>query len=585
MIRCKTCKRENPKYELTCPECGASPELTERECKSLLREAEEKFEKNDFLSMVEIYKFLAAAGCADGERELALILEKGQLLPRDLDMSMQYFFSAAKRGDPISAYKYSRLVIGNDAIANFWLAYSALVGCKEAYPDAFALYTGYKERSTAAYYCSLMAEDNDVDAIIEMARRHLYGDGVIQNERMAKWYMEHIERPPLHAIKLHKRLQAVTGKSIRPEQPKFVDKAKVMERLISASKKLGYNQILLKLCKMYSENGTKDSNVFLALLHIEGIEFQQNIELGMAMLREAVRSGSVVAAKYIGDLYARGEYVEQNSEIATEYYRRAAELGGHGEYESLGDVFHNGLLTEPDYALAISLYERGAETGDFGCQRKLKMMQDERERNYIEATRLERGSPDEAFVLFKKSVDAGYLPAHARIGWYYERGIGTKINRKEAFKHYKAAFDAGDKRAIESLGRCYARGIGTAFDFDKASKLLSVAREMGSHSADRELYRIYENKKRHMIRSLYSTATRLYYNKKYEPARSMYEVCMSLGLGEATYSIGCLYEFGITTDPDRKIALRFYKKAYEQGYSDPRQYHKQSMLRIWKQTT
>jgi TPR repeat protein len=105
---------------------------------------------------------------------------------------------------------------------------------------------------------------------------------------------------------------------------------------------------------------------------------------------------------------------------------------------------------------------------------------------------------------------------------------------------------------------------------------------MGSHSADRELYRIYENKKKHMIRGLYSTAMRLYYNKKYDISRSMLELCMQLGLGDATYAIGCLYEFGITTAPDRKIALRFYKKAYEQGYSDPRQYHKQNMLRISK---
>ena len=119
-------------------------------------------------------------------------------------------------------------------------------------------------------------------------------------------------------------------------------------------------------------------------------------------------------------------------------------------------------------------------------------------------------------------------------------------------------------------------------DMTFSKELLTIAREMGSHSADRELYRIYENKKRHMIRSLYSTAMRLYYNKKYDLCRSMLELCMQLGLGDATYAIGCLYEFGITTAPDRRIALRFYKKAYEQGYSDPRQYHKQSMLRISK---
>lgn len=584
MIRCKKCGYRNPRYDTVCSECSTIYELTESECSELMTEAERLLDRNDFIRAVNIYKLLASVGNREGERELALVLERGILLPRDYEAAVQYYASAAVKGDAYSAYKHSRTLVGNDSLADFWLAYSALMDCKEAYPDAFALYSRYKERGTAAYYCSQIAEEEDTDAIIEMARRHLYGDGVEQDERMAKWYMERIDRVPLHALKLQRRLQAVAGRAIRPELPRFTEKNRIIEKLIAAAKKQGFNKVLLSLCQLYAENGTKNSGVFLALLHIEGIEFQQNVELGISMLEDAVRDGSVIGSKLLGDLYAGGEYVETDNRKAVHYYRQAASLGGEGEYESLGDIFHHGVITEPDYALALSLYEKGAEAGSFGCQRKLSMMHEERERFYIDATRLERSAPDEAFLLFKRSVEAGYLPAHARIGWYYERGIGTKIDRKAAFNHYKAAYEAGDKRAIESLGRCYARGIGTAFNFDKASELLSVAREMGSHSADRELFRIYENKKRHMIRSLYSTATRLYYQRKYDVARSMLEVCMQLGLGEATYSIGCLYEFGITTEPDRKTALRFYKKAYEQGYSDPRQYHKQSMLRIWKQS-
>lgn len=583
MIRCKKCGYKNPRFETLCPECSAPYELSEGECRELMDEAGELLDRNDFIRAVDIYKLLAAVGNPDGERELALVLERGILLPRDYEAAVQYYASAAVKGDPYSAFKHARTLVGNDALSDFWLAYSALMGCKEAYPDAFALYSRYKERGTAAYYCSLIAEEEDTDAIIEMARRHLYGDGVEQNERMAKWYMERIDRVPLHALKLQRRLQAVEGRAIRPELPKFTEKNRIIERLIGAARKQGFNKVLLSLCQLYAENGTKNAGVFLALLHIEGIEFQKNVEMGISMLEESVRQGSVIGAKLLGDLYAGGEHTEIDKKRAEHYYRQAATLGGDGEEESLGDIFHSGLVSEPDYALALSLYERGAAAGSFGCQRKLKMMHEERERFYIDATHLERTAPDQAFLLFKKSVEAGYLPAHARIGWYYERGIGTVVDRRAAFRHYKAAYDAGDKRAIESLGRCYARGIGVAFDFDKASELLSIAREMGSHSADKELFRIYENKKRHMIRSLYSTATRLYYQRKYEVARSMLEVCMQLGLGEATYSIGCLYEFGITTEPDRKIALRFYKKASEQGYNDPRQYHKQSMLRIWKQ--
>ena len=583
MIKCKGCGKENPRYALTCPACSAPPELTDAECRELLHEAEEAIGKNDFVTAVDIYKFLAAAGSVDGERELGLILEKGLLVPRDLNMAVQYFYSAAQKGDPIAALKYSRLLVGNEALADYWLAFSALMGCKEAYPDAFTLYASYKEKATAAYYCWLLAEDGEADAKIEMGRRHLYGDGVEQNERMSKWYIEQVDHVPLHAIKLCRRIEAVEGKSVRPEPPKFTERKKITEKLIAASKKYGYHKAMLLLAQNYSESGSKDANVFLALLHIEGIEYPQNADEGITILEEAMNGGSVMAAKCLGDLYAQGEYVEKNPRLAAKYYRCAADLGGHEECEGLGDIFHNGILTEPDYALAIKLYAKGAAAGDFACQRKLRAMEEEREINYVEATKLERSSPESAFPLFKKSVDAGYLPAHARIGWYYERGIGTKVNRKAAYTHYKAAYDAGDKRAIESLGRCYARGIGVAFDFKRASELLSIAREMGSHSADKELYRIYENKKRHMVRSLYSTATRLYYARKYDTARSMFEVCMELGLGEATYSIGCLYEFGITTDPDRKTALRYYKKAYDQGYSDPRQYHKQCMLRIWKQ--
>ena len=582
MRKCKKCGKNYSDILDMCPNCEQDVEISKKDIDRLLKQADELLSTNDFVGVVDIYKFLAGAGVAEGERRFAILLERGNTIPRDLDAAIKYYYSAAQKGDAFSAYRYAKLVVGNDDRADFWLAYAAIMELKEAYADAYALYSRYRERATAAYYCSQLAEDGDDDALIEMARRHLYGDGVEQSERQAKWYIERLERTPIHALKLYRRIQAVEGKSIRPIIPSFTERSRIMQSLMDGAKSLGYTKVLLLLCEKYKEIGMADATVFLAKLHIEGIEFEQNIDLGLTMLEDAMTEGSVAAAKTLGDLYAEGEYVEKNNRIAAHYYRQGAKLGGSGEYEKLGDIFHHESLTEPDYAIALALYERGAQEGDLSCQRKLQAMYEERERNYIEATRLEQINPEEAFPLFKLSVDAGYLPAHARIGWYYERGIGTKVNRKLAYTHYKAAYDAGDKRAIESLGRCYARGIGTAFNFDKASELLQTAREMGSHSADKELYRIYENKKKHMLRALYSTAMRLYYNKQYDLSRSMLETCMQLGLPDATYAIGCLYEFGITTAPDRKIALKFYKKAYEQGYSDPRQYHKQSMLRISK---
>ena len=127
MFRCKGCGRENPKYQINCPSCGAPPVLAEGESEMLICEAEELRFRNDYISAVEIYKFLSAAGSADGERELGLVLEKGLLVPRDLEMATKYFYSAAIKGDVTSAYKYSRLAIGQQALCDFWLAYAAMM--------------------------------------------------------------------------------------------------------------------------------------------------------------------------------------------------------------------------------------------------------------------------------------------------------------------------------------------------------------------------------------------------------------------------------------------------------------------------
>ena len=41
MIKCKRCGRINHGLVTVCPECDATPELSERECADMLREAEE----------------------------------------------------------------------------------------------------------------------------------------------------------------------------------------------------------------------------------------------------------------------------------------------------------------------------------------------------------------------------------------------------------------------------------------------------------------------------------------------------------------------------------------------------------------
>ena len=146
MIKCKKCGRLNQDYTPICQECRSLMTLTEAEVEELLSELEDRLTMNDFSRVVDIHRLLAEAGVVEGERGLALILERGVLVPRDLESAIKYYYSAAKKGDAHSAYKYAKLTVGNERLCDFWLAYAASMECRDAYADAFLLLTPCRRR-------------------------------------------------------------------------------------------------------------------------------------------------------------------------------------------------------------------------------------------------------------------------------------------------------------------------------------------------------------------------------------------------------------------------------------------------------
>ena len=582
MVICKKCGSPNLTFDPICCHCGAEFELTEQEADILLAEAAEHMKNRRFEEAVDLYKFLGGIGITEGERVFAFMLERGVLVPRDLDMATQYYYSAAKKGDSHSAYRYAKLISrGNDTSSNFWLAYAAILGEKSAYSDAMSFYDKLGDVETASYYCALLAKEGDVDAIVEMARRHLYGIGVKMGETYAKWFFDRLSNIPIYATKLYYRLRGVE-KAEKPPFPTFKNYDKILRSLINEARRQELYTVLLDLSAIFSETSAPDASVSLANLYIEGIEVEQDVDYGIELLERAKNAGSAQGAKCLGDLFATGKYVERDIDRAVDYYKYAASLENDGAYEAIGDFFLNTTLTESDPLLALAIFEKGAADGDKRCAAKAYEIKRQREKDYFEAMETEKTDPEAAFPLYEKAVRAGYLPAHAKIGRYYENGVGTQPNRKAAFYHYKKAVESGDNRALYDLGRCYSRGIGTRFNFRYASIMLSRAKDLGQSNADVELRRIYENKKKHMLRSLYSTSMQLLYQKKFSEAKRLLEVCSGLGSTEAMYSLGCLYEFGVGTPPDRRTALNYYKTAYAGGYSDYDQSQKQKILKVTK---
>ena len=140
MIVCKKCGYEALIATEACQRCGAVIELSEKEISEYLEKLDAAKRRKEYEASVEYSKILAWAGHTESEREYARMLEVGNLVERNFDESMRFYYRAAKKYDAYSAYRYSRLVSrANDKLGELWLLFSALLSCPDAYPDAAKL--------------------------------------------------------------------------------------------------------------------------------------------------------------------------------------------------------------------------------------------------------------------------------------------------------------------------------------------------------------------------------------------------------------------------------------------------------------
>lgn len=579
MIKCKECGKVASKFETRCPDCKAEYKFSRLEIEDSLDEARSAIKKREYEYALSIYKALADMGVTDAEREYALLLERGSIIPRDLDGAMKYFFEAAKKNDPLSAFKYSRLAARtSDKASEFWLTYAALLGCKEAFSPAAEHYSDIGDEETAGFYYSLAAHGDDTDAIVTMAKRYYNGIGTERSEEYAKWYMDKLTLPPLHALKLAYRLRSVMAKI--PPEPTFTSRTRILRSLIRDAKKYSLDSAHIFMAELLAKSGGADALYSLGVLYAEGVGGRVRINDAITCLERAIDAGSKEAAKYLGDMFAQGKLVERDINRSLEYYQRSAGMGEGSAYEILGDMFAAGTNVDINIAYAIDLYDLGSREGDQACRTKAARLRDQREEFYQRAKSSESSDPGTAFECYAASAAMGYLPAHRDVARCFELGIGTKKNRKKAYLWYNLAVECGDTDSLYDLGRCFARGIGTAFDFDRAVEILTRARRYGSSAAEGEILRLFGNKKRSMVRSIFSNAIRLIYNKKFEPAFELLSGAAECGDAEAYYVLGCMHEFGLGVPTSRARAFECYNTAFDMNFRDPRQIYKLKILKM-----
>ena len=579
MIRCAKCGYVGNYYGPKCPSCKETFTLTDEEIDEKISEIAKAEELKEYELAAEGHHILADLGRTESQKKYAALLERGDVVPRDLDAAMEYYYMAAEKNDGTAAYRYSRLAErASDKAASFWLAYAAALGCIDAYPAYADRLAREGDDELANFYYSLSAAYDDTDSIVTIAKRYYSGIGTEQSLPYAKWYMDKLSLPPIHAIKMAYKLRTV--KSEDPGLPKHPDYNRMLRRLAIKAQDYGYMKPYHNLCKMLHERDDIQARMILGMLYADGVGCDQDTATALALLTSSAAHGNAEAYRRMGDIYVAGKIVERDIDRALECYKEAAKLGMTNAYETMGDIFHEGELIKRDVAKAIELYELGAREGNVSAREKAERLSNEREQLYTIGLEFSDSSPEQAFRAFAISSSMGYVPAYKQIGRAFRDGRGIKKNRQQAFLWLERAVESGDEEAIYEYALCYARGIGTPFNHKRAIELLIRAARLGQAEAGEEITRLMENKKKHLLDSVYSKAMRLIYMKKFSDAEELLRVCLKLGHAKGIYTLGCLNEFGLGIPTNREMAFRLYETAFDLKFRDPRAVYKLRILRM-----
>ena len=579
MIRCDKCGYVGAYLGPSCPECKEKFNLTPGEIDGKIQEIREAERKKHYETAAEGHHILADLGRTESQMRYAEMLERGDGVLRDPDTAMTYYRMAAENNSPSGAYKYSRLADRcGEKGASFWLTYAAALGCVEAYPGTAERYADRGEDELANFYYAMAAAYDVTDAIVTLAKRYYEGIGTEQNIPYAKWYMDKLKIPPIHAIKIAYKLRSVKAED--PGIPMHPDYRRMLRRLSIRAKEFGFFKQYHHLSSMLKDDGDVEAMTTLGTLYVEGKGCQKDLGHGLSLLEAAASEGSARAYRYLAELYLSDELLPRDVDKVITYYQAAAELGLTDLYEIIADIYYDGKIVTRDVARAIEFYTLGAKAGHSSARKKADKLINEREELYRLAVSAKETSPTQSFRAFAVSASMGYVPAYKEMARAFLSGRGIKKDRQQAYLWFEKAVDSKDESALYELGLCFSRGIGTHFDYKKAVEILAKATRLGSKEARAELLRIMTNKRRHMVDKVYSKAMSLIYQKKLEAAIELLMTAEKFGHAMGIYTLGCLCEFGLGTPTDRERAFVLYEKSFSLKFRDPRAIYKLKVLKM-----
>ena len=164
----------------------------------------------------------------------------------------------------------------------------------------------------------------------------------------------------------------------------------------------------------------------------------------------------------------------------------------------------------------------------------------------------------EAVEWYRKAAEQGFAPAQYSLGIKYEKGLSVQQDYAEVAKWFRKAAEQGHANAQNSLGIMYEKGVGVQRNYAEAVKWFREAAEQGHANAQTNL-------------SDLETLIRLAEAGDAEQGMKSALEKKFISLAEAgnvkaQNNLGTMYQQGLGVQQDYAEAVKWYRKAVEQGF-------------------
>lgn len=160
----------------------------------------------------------------------------------------------------------------------------------------------------------------------------------------------------------------------------------------------------------------------------------------------------------------------------------------------------------------------------------------------------EKGSEQQAFLLYKSAAHLGHPDAMNNLADMYLNGEGTAVDEQQALSWFKMAAQFGIAEAMFTLGIMYEQGLGTECDESQAFAYYSRSAEKQDEEAMYRMGMIY-------------FSGELGQQQDNEKALDWFLKASGQFHVDATFNIGYCYENGHGVARNNEKAIHYYKKA------------------------